>query len=574
MDPEEDPPAEDFLDFELEVGLGSGRMYPVAVLHSPAGEPREVMQFPFDGLALENQLLTLQNALLRSGGKPRHILLPEEQSVQDFGLALYNALFAGEIGNCYATSQREAALQDKGLRLKLRINSPEMAAIPWEFLYDPGCAEYVCLSRNTPVVRYVALPRPPRPLPVTLPLRILGMIATPTNLPPLDVQREQLRMESALKSLQQRGQVQLTWLPGQTWRDVQQAMRAGPWHIFHFIGHGSFDPQADEGAIALADEQGQFDLFRATQLGRLLADHRSLRLVVLNACESAKGGRHNVFSSMAVNLVRHGIPAVLAMQYTITDAAAIAFSHAFYAALSDGMPIDAAVSEARKAVSFEVEDTLEWGVPVLFMHASDGLLFTIEQGGSPAPPQPSPQQTPAAAPSPQLSQPIPPAAATSQPRPRSAYWQGSRSRLILLLVLTVLFIAGSVLIYYLAVYQPAQQHAQATATAQAAPLAKWDCPAGYVCFWNGESGTGSRCQWFGPNSDWTSSCSWSSKDAVKSVRNNGLDTRFECVAYYRDKDYKNPVGYIARGEQKNIDHPQILLSHKWIDASQSRVLCK
>ena len=390
----DDPPArEDFLDFELEIGTGSGRVYPVAVVRSAAGEVRGMMQFPYDDLALENQLLTLQNALLRSGGKPRHILLPEEQNVQDFGLTLFNTLFSGAIGNCYAVSQREADLQGKGLRVKLRILSPELAAIPWEFLYDPSRAEYVCLSRNTPVVRYLELPQPPQPLPVTLPLRILGMIATPTNLPQLDVQREQQRMEKALEPLEQRGLVQLTWLAGQTWRDVQQAMREGPWHIFHFIGHGSFDPLADEGLVAFTDEQGQANLFRATQLARLLSDHRLLRLVVLNACESAKSGRHDVFSSTAANLVRHGIPAVLAMQYTITDAAAIVFSRAFYEALADGMPIDAAVSEARKAVSFEVENTLEWGIPVLFMRSPDGVLFTVSQGPTPALRQPPPPVT-------------------------------------------------------------------------------------------------------------------------------------------------------------------------------------
>jgi len=56
-----------YLDFDIEIGVGSGREYPVAVLHSAAGEARETMHFPFDELTLENQLLTLQNVLLRSG---------------------------------------------------------------------------------------------------------------------------------------------------------------------------------------------------------------------------------------------------------------------------------------------------------------------------------------------------------------------------------------------------------------------------------------------------------------------------------------------------------------------------
>src|SRR5690242_21472183 len=42
----------------------------------------------------------------------------------------------------------------------------------------------------------------------------------------------------------------------------------------------------------------------ATQLGLLLADHRPLRLVVLNSCEGARGGKLDIFSSAAATLVR------------------------------------------------------------------------------------------------------------------------------------------------------------------------------------------------------------------------------------------------------------------------------
>lgn len=74
----------DYLDFEIEINFGEGDTYPIAVVHSAGGEARTVMHFPFDELALENQLLALQNALLRSGGKRRRIPSQEEQAVQNF----------------------------------------------------------------------------------------------------------------------------------------------------------------------------------------------------------------------------------------------------------------------------------------------------------------------------------------------------------------------------------------------------------------------------------------------------------------------------------------------------------
>ncbi len=366
-------------DFEVEISLGRGREYPVSVINSPAGEAHETMHFPFDELALENQLLALKNALLQSGGKYRLALTDEEQTVQNFGKELWNALLTGEVRNRYDVSLERANREGKGLRLKLRIQEPKLASLPWEFMYEPRQVEYMGLMRNISIVRYLEIPQPVEPLAVEPPLRILGMAASPTDLHPLDLAREKQRVEEAIKSLQANGLVELTWLQGQTWRDLQEAMQTGVWHIFYFIGHGGFDSNIDEGLIALADEEGKTQRFRATHLGRMLADHRSLRLVILNSCEGAKGSEHNIFSGTASILVQRGIPAVLAMQYEITDRAAIEFSRSFYKALANGLPVDAAVTEARKAVSFAIENTIEWGTPVLYMRSHDGVLFNVQQ---------------------------------------------------------------------------------------------------------------------------------------------------------------------------------------------------
>jgi len=190
-----------YLDFILEIGAGRGRAYPVFVIGSPAGEAHDFMRFPFDARGLENQLLALQTALLRSGSKHRKIISPEEQTVQNFGQALFDALFIGEVRSCYDVSQREAFHQDKGLRIKLCIQSPELASLPWEFLYDKRKAEYICFSSNTPIVRYLELPQPPPPIGVTLPLSILGVVASPKDLPELDIEHEKYRVEKSLERL-------------------------------------------------------------------------------------------------------------------------------------------------------------------------------------------------------------------------------------------------------------------------------------------------------------------------------------------------------------------------------------
>ncbi|HLF03376.1 MAG TPA: SUMF1/EgtB/PvdO family nonheme iron enzyme, partial [Anaerolineales bacterium] len=367
----------DYLDFEIEIGHGDGRNHPVSVRTS-AGDARGTMRFPFDDFALEDRLKDLRIALLSSSGERRRIPSDEEKAVQDFGLELFNALVKDDVRSLYDAVRREAGRGGKGMRVKLRILSPGLAALPWEFLYDPRQNEYVCLSLNTPVVRYLELTQAIEPLTVTPPLRILGLIASPNDLPKLNIDRERKLIETALEELQTKGLVELHWVAGQTWRDLQKAMRGGPWHIFHFIGHGKFDRNADEGLIALADEHGDSHHLRASQLALLLADHQPLRFVLLNACEGARGGGRDIFSSTASILVSRNIPAVVAMQSEITDRAAIEFARTFYDALAEGWPVDTAVGEARKSIRVAIANTVEWGTPVLYMRSVDGKLFDIQ----------------------------------------------------------------------------------------------------------------------------------------------------------------------------------------------------
>lgn len=377
--------------FELDITAIQPQIYQVTVVHSTAGEAQATLHLPFDAHELELRLKDLEIALLRASGIRRQVLLPEAQTIQHFGSELFDALITGEVRSRYDVSQARAQHLGLGLRIKLRIQVSELAVLPWEFLYDVRCGEFVCLSRHTPLVRYLDLPQPVPPLIVTPPLQILGIVVSPTDVQALDIGAEKKRVEDALQVVQQRGIVKLTWMTGETWRDIQRAMRSGPWHIVHFIGHGTYDRNLREGMIVLSNPQQKTQLVTATDFSRLLADHSSLRLVILNACEGARGSGQDLFSSTAATLVRRGIPAVLAMQYTISDLAALELAQTFYESLADNLPVDAAVAEARKAIA--LNQSLEWGTPVLYMRAADGVIFTVQpQAEAPITP---PNKTPA-----------------------------------------------------------------------------------------------------------------------------------------------------------------------------------
>lgn len=125
----------------------------------------------------------------------------------------------------------------------------------------------------------------------------------------------------------------------------------GEWHVLHFVGHGDFDPGRDEGVLALEREDGRADLVSARRLVDLLRQARPMpRLVVLNSCAGAATGAGDLFSGTAAALVRGGVPAVAAMQYKISDDAAVAFARGFYAAIARGRGVDDAVSSGRAAI--------------------------------------------------------------------------------------------------------------------------------------------------------------------------------------------------------------------------------
>ncbi len=152
----------DYLDFELRIMPGTGREYPVSVLQSPAGETSATMHFPFDTLALQNQLQGIEIAVLRSGGTRRDVVFEEHIGVSDFGRKLFEGLMTDTVRETFRRSRDRARASGKGLRLRLRIEAPELASLPWEYLYDPAEADYVCLSTDTPLVRYLEFDRPPR----------------------------------------------------------------------------------------------------------------------------------------------------------------------------------------------------------------------------------------------------------------------------------------------------------------------------------------------------------------------------------------------------------------------------
>ncbi len=362
----------DYEDLILRLGpaLGEDR-FAVSASSAREGEAHGVFSSPFD----ESQLERFFRQVGRPGRAVRGLGSEEWQAAQTFGQKLFSAVFADELQPLFAASRNASHHNGKGLRLKLVLNAPELANYPWEFLCEPALHRFLNLYEATPVVRYADLPSPVTPLRTALPLRVLVVTSSPRDFGPLDVAREKRNLSDALSDAQARGLVSLHWLDDATLEIIHEALLKDTYNIFHFIGHGGFDPDKNDGVLVLQDEAGCGDLVSAERLGILFGNHPTLRLVFLNSCEGARTSVQDPFAGAALTFLRSaGIPAVVAMQFEITDQASIAFSRGFYQALATGRPVDAAVAQARVAVLMSPND-LEWGTPVLYLRAPDGVIF-------------------------------------------------------------------------------------------------------------------------------------------------------------------------------------------------------
>jgi hypothetical protein len=266
-------------ELKLRIGRGTEGTYQVVAFGPDGSTASGTFVLPFD----ETQL---DNFVLRVGRPRRGVRAYRSSQMEDakrFGSQLFDALLAGGIRDVYLRA-RQATDQkpDRGLRVTLYLTDvPELMEVPWEFLYDRPA--FLSQSIYTPVVRSLDLKtvRPPRKL--TLPLRILGMVSGPRGFETLEVGREKDKLAEALSPLERDRTVELRWLERATLSALDDAISAPEEvHVLHYVGHGAYDRRTEGGILVLENAHGDPHEVTGEELGSLLHDERSLRLVVLN----------------------------------------------------------------------------------------------------------------------------------------------------------------------------------------------------------------------------------------------------------------------------------------------------
>jgi CHAT domain-containing protein len=201
-------------------------------------------------------------------------------------------------------------------------------------------------------------------------------VSQPQDLKPFDVDGELDHIQTALARLSDRVEVDVSRVAR---RDELLSRLRGGYHVLHFIGHGAFE--GEDGYLMLEDPDGRADPVSALLLGQMVADS-DLRLAVLNACDTSSNGFEGTLGGVAQQLVKGGIPAVVAMQQAIPNKTASAFSREFFGALASGWPVDAAVQEGRRGIMTVLDRAwsglVDWAIPTLYMRAPDGVILEVQ----------------------------------------------------------------------------------------------------------------------------------------------------------------------------------------------------
>ena len=268
------------------------------------------------------------------------------------------------------------------VRLYIADDAVELHPLVWEALRDPESGELLVTRERFLFSRFISNEdfRPIR-FRAQDQLRALVVIANPSNvadykpggrpLTPLDVPGETARATQSL------GELPVTILaePGTaTFNGIVSKLREG-YDILYLVCHGALID--DEPRLCLEDETGKAAIVPGTELVTRLSELKQRpRLVVLASCQSAGTGAEGqstdegVLAALGPRLAHAGIPAVVAMQGSVTMRTIGTFMPIFFKELQVDGQIDRAMAVARGAV----RDWEDWWMPVLYMCLKQGRI--------------------------------------------------------------------------------------------------------------------------------------------------------------------------------------------------------
>ena len=271
------------------------------------------------------------------------------------------------------------------LRVVLEVanDARELLGVPWELMALPlgwgarddiGEDSFLLLNANVTLIRQVQGVGINTALILDHPLRLQAFAATPLYVRPIDIHTTL----EAIKQAQPSNETSQHWYNGHnTLGALQERLSESHPQVVHLLCHGE---QHDVGRnvprydLLFTHANGYTHRVSAADLAGVLTLAPDLQLVVLQACYAGatavssvdEGERsRQVAESIALALVRSGIPAVIAMQGEVAQQAAAAFVRTCYTSLTRGERLDQAVAAGRIAMR-AAGGVVDWSVPVIY----------------------------------------------------------------------------------------------------------------------------------------------------------------------------------------------------------------
>ncbi len=312
------------------------------------------------------------------------------------GQAMGEAFLAGPIGELLEAELSDADRQNAALRIALEIcPDEELRTLPWETVCLSGHVEPLILQSRTELYHFVPGLGNTAAISIPGPLRILAVIASPEDDPrlALDYEAELDRIMRAVDRARRQERALVRVLDWGSAAAIRTALSEERYHILHISCQSSSD------GLVLEKEDGSRDLFDAERFtAEVLVSDRGVPLIVLaDGATSARpeaGSSGSALSHLAIGLLAHGVPAVLAMMSDVDDRYAIHLASRFYHALASRQQAPdplAALSEARRELersraALPADDPgsflAEWWMPALYLRTPPGPLFTPGSPGT------------------------------------------------------------------------------------------------------------------------------------------------------------------------------------------------
>ncbi len=329
--------------------------------------------------------------IIRNTNKPKATFTEEARSIlynliRVLGNRLYKCLFRENI-HFWLTSV--LTTEDLNLlRIELEFEDERLASWPWEYLHGPSDKNSTIdcfLAEKTQLVLNRKFSSEILPIKLNTKLKVLLIVSRPKDLPRVICNK----VIDTIRNLQDNNLVELRELIEKEQKDklgndevvvtrknVRKQVEEFRPHIIHFIGHGQHTNQG--GQVAFVQEGWEKDWVSETDFALLVEGYKDLKLVFLQACESASSKHYDNVSGMARKLAQNAIPAVVAMQYRVLNNIANVFASAFYQALAEGKAVDLAVKAGRNAIRLELPGEWEarhaFGLPVLYLSSYESMI--------------------------------------------------------------------------------------------------------------------------------------------------------------------------------------------------------